>query len=100
VIFVEGLTHRRAIWGDELNAHIVSDVSIAELKAFGRDLGIPDYWLQAFPVPHYELSVHWRHRALKAGAMDCSGLDRAQLYVEALRRYVATHPEVFGRRYA
>ena len=87
MIFVDGLEARRAIWGDDQVAHLVSDTSVGELKAFAERLGLPLYWLQMFPVPHYELSEAWRRRALKAGAEDCAG-DRAEQYRCALRRYL------------
>ena len=87
MIFVDGLELRAAIWGDAEVSHLVSDTDVGELKAFAERLGMPLYWLQMFPVPHYELSEAWRRRALKAGAVDCAG-DRAEEYRCALRRYL------------
>ena len=95
MIFVDGLSQRRTIWGGDVAAHMVSDTSLAELKAFAEDLRLPQYWLQLLVVPHYELYPMWRVRALRAGAVDCSGLDRQAEYLAELRRYAANNPAVF-----
>lgn len=96
MIFVEGLTHRKTIWGDGVSAHLISDASVAELKDFAQYIRMPDYWYQPIPVPHFELSPWWRRRALKAGAVNCSGDDRQHLYVGALRRFLERHPQLLG----
>lgn len=96
MIFVEGLTHRETIWGDGVSAHLISDTSVAELKDFAQYIRIPDYWYQQLVFPHFELSPWWRRRAIKAGAVDCAGKDRQQLYVDALRRFLELHPQLMN----
>lgn len=98
MIFVEGLTHRKTIWGDGVSAHLISDTSVAELKDFADYIRIPDYWFQPLVFPHFELSPWWRRRALKAGAVNCAGKDRQHLYLEALRRYYERHPALLNER--
>jgi hypothetical protein len=95
VIYIDGLKHRKAIWGMDDAAHMISDTSLEELKAFAEQLRMPKYWLQPFPVPHFELSAMWRRRALRAGAIDCAGEDRQEQYVLAIKRYLAFN--VYGR---
>lgn len=97
MIFVEGLKHRETVWGDGVSAHLISDTSVAELKDFAQYIRIPDYWYQAFVFPHFELSPWWRRRALQAGAVDCSGKDRQQKYLDAMRRFLELHPRLMNR---
>lgn len=92
MIYVEGLAARQTIWGFAAAAHLVSDTSLDELRAFAERLGIPRYWMQPFPVPHYELNNAWRRRAIRAGAIDCAGADRQEVYRQALRDYVTANP--------
>lgn len=92
MIFVDGLTHRRTIWGDGTAAHLISDTSVAELKDFANYIHMPDYWFVPMPFPHFELAPWWRRRALSAGAVNCAGKDRHEKYVAALRRFLELHP--------
>ena len=96
MIHVEGLTHRMTIWGDGVCAHLISDRSVAELKDFAQYIHIPDYWYLPLPFPHFELSPWWRRAALRAGAVDCAGKDRQELYVEAMRRFLELNPQVLN----
>lgn len=91
-MYVDGLTHRRTIWGGGTAAHLISDTSVAELKDFASFIHMPDYWFVAMPFPHFELAPWWRRRALSAGAVDCAGRDRQATYVAAMRRFLELHP--------
>lgn len=52
------------------SCHMASDVSESELRAFARQIGLPDAWYQSHPDhPHYDLSATWRRKAIQAGAV-------------------------------
>ena len=97
MIYLDGTTQRERLWGLTIVAHMVSDTSLAELKAFAEQLRLPHYLLKPFVVPHFELTDGWRRRALAAGAVDCAGPDRHGIYLEALRRFVRENPPAARR---
>ena len=92
MIFIDGLLHRRTLWGQSDCAHMISDTSIEELNSFAASIRLPQYWLQPFVFPRFEISPHWRRRALRAGAVDCAGPDRHHLYLEAMKRFYLANP--------
>lgn len=52
-------------WRGQRWAHLVSDVSYAELHAFAERLGVPR---RAFQGDHYDVPAHLREQALLLGA--------------------------------
>lgn len=60
-------------------AHLISDVSLAELHAFARVLGLPE---RAFHEDHYDLPAERHTEAVDLGATAVTGRD----VVAALRR--------------
>lgn len=57
-------------WRGRLWAHLVSDVSYAELHAFADGLGIPR---RAFQGDHYDVPAQVRELAVELGAQAVSG---------------------------
>ncbi len=99
MIFVDGFFHRHAIWGDAQVAHLISDVSFDDLKAFAEKLRMPTYWMQPFPIPHYQLNDFWRRRAIAEGAVDCAGDDQRPRYLKALEQYVIANRQHYVKRH-
>lgn len=65
-------------------AHLVSDVSLDELHAFARELGVPE---RAFERDHYDIPEHVHARAVALGAEHVSGRELvARLRASGLRR--------------
>ncbi|WP_067600899.1 DUF4031 domain-containing protein [Nocardiopsis listeri] len=65
-------------------AHLVSDVSLDELHAFARELGVPE---RAFERDHYDIPEHLHARAVALGAEHVSGRELvARLRASGLRR--------------
>ncbi|MEU3016123.1 MULTISPECIES: DUF4031 domain-containing protein [unclassified Nocardiopsis] len=67
-----------------LFAHLASDVSLSELHAFARELGVPP---RAFERDHYDVPEHLHARALELGAVHVSGRELVtRLRAAGLRR--------------
>lgn len=75
-------------------AHLVSDVSLDELHAFARELGVPE---RAFERDHYDIPEHVHARAVALGAEHVSGRELvARLRASGLRR--PKHRPMLDRR--
>jgi hypothetical protein len=76
----------RAIWrwrGRQW-AHLVSDVSYAELHAFAARLGLPP---EAFQGDHYDIPTDLRERAIAIGACEVDAKELvSRLRAAGLRR--------------
>ena len=71
-------------WRGRQWAHLVSDVSFAELHAFAGRLGIP---LEAFQGDHYDVPTALRARALALGAEEVGSKELVRrLRAAGLRR--------------
>jgi len=69
---------------DRLWAHLISDVSFAELHDFARRLALPD---RGFHRDHYDLPAHRHAEAIEAGARLVSGREvLVALRMAGLRR--------------
>lgn len=69
---------------DRLWAHLISDVSFAELHDFARRLALPD---RGFHRDHYDLPAHRHAEAIDAGARLVSGREvLVALRMAGLRR--------------
>ena len=63
---------------------LISDQSVGELLDFAQGLKLPMAWFQPRgPVPQFELSPHWRRKAIAAGAR---AVDRVG-FAEATERW-------------
>jgi len=75
---------------DRLWAHLISDVSFAELHDFARRLALPD---RGFHRDHYDLPAQRHADALELGASLVSGRELlAALRRSGLRRPADRHP--------
>jgi hypothetical protein len=62
---------------------MVSDTSVAELKEFAADLGLPD---RGFQGDHFDVPEHMREIAIAAGAIEVTTREILRaLYVSGLR---------------
>jgi len=65
-------------------SHLVSDSSHDELRAFARDLGIPD---RGFDRDHYDVPSEWYDAVVAAGAVPVTSRELvARLVSSGLRR--------------
>jgi len=65
-------------------SHLVSDASHDELRAFARDVGIPD---RGFDRDHYDVPSEWYDAVVAAGAVPVSSRELvARLVASGLRR--------------
>ena len=70
-------------WRDWLWCHMISDTSIEELKAFAKELGVPD---KGFQGDHVDLPEHMREIAIANGAKVVSSRELVNaLYSAGLR---------------
>lgn len=74
-------SHRDHVW-----CHMVSDVSLDELHAFARSLGIPE---RGFHGDHYDLPTHVREEAVRRGAVEVSSRDIVRILSKAGLRLTA-----------
>lgn len=75
---------QRATYGRMIMCHMVAD-SLAELHAMADALGLARRWFQCPPrvrLPHYDVSLAFRARAVRLGALEIS---RRQTIVIARR---------------
>lgn len=70
-VYVDGLRE----WGWRLgkSCHLIADTE-EELHAFAARIGLRRAWAQGSRsgIPHYDLTVSRRERAIAAGAVDCA----------------------------
>ncbi|MBA3799629.1 MAG: DUF4031 domain-containing protein [Geodermatophilaceae bacterium] len=79
---------------DRLWAHLISDVSFAELHDFARRLALPD---RGFHRDHYDLPAHRHAEAIEAGARLVSGREvLVALRMAGLRRPAHGRPAEAG----
>lgn len=79
-------------WRGREWAHLVSDVSYAELHAFATRLGIP---LEAFQGDHYDVPADLRARALALGAEEVGSKELVRrLRAAGLRRRRVPRPSL------
>lgn len=88
MIFVGALERRRAPWGWDFSARMISDEHEAELRSIAYLLNLPGHWLIAGPVPCYRISKRCREKALGYGPRIAVEAD-AQAMTEAAARYRA-----------
>ncbi|GAA1850914.1 DUF4031 domain-containing protein [Myceligenerans crystallogenes] len=67
-------------------SHLVSDVSLLELRAFARAAGVPD---RAFDLDHYDVAAARHDELVAAGAVPVAGMELA-------RRLVASGLRISG----
>ncbi|MDQ3476648.1 MAG: DUF4031 domain-containing protein [Actinomycetota bacterium] len=80
---------------DRLWAHLISDVSYAELHEFAARLGLPE---RAFHRDHYDLPADRHAEALALGARQISGREvLAALRRAGLRRPAPQRPRPAGQ---
>lgn len=71
-------------WRDWLWCHMVSDVSVEELKEFADSLGIPE---KGFQGDHVDVPEHMRQIAIERGAREVSSREiLAALYDAGIRK--------------
>ncbi len=71
-------------WRDWLWCHMVSDVSVEELKEFADSLGIPE---KGFQGDHVDVPEHMRQIAIERGAREVSSREiLAALYGAGIRK--------------
>jgi hypothetical protein len=71
-------------WRDWLWCHMVSDTSVAELKEFALELGIPE---RGFQGDHFDIPEHMREIAISAGAIEVSSREILRaLYAAGIRQ--------------
>lgn len=71
-------------WRDWLWCHMVSDTSVAELKEFALELGIPE---RGFQGDHFDIPEHMREIAISAGAIEVSSREILRaLYAAGIRK--------------
>jgi hypothetical protein len=83
VIFVGALERRRAAWGWDFSARLISDEHEAELRSFAFLLQLPAHWMSETRVPCYRISPRCREKALHYGAVEGD----AQVMTDAASRY-------------
>jgi hypothetical protein len=86
VIFVGALERRRAPWGWDFSARMISDEHEAELRSFAYLLNLPTHWMILGPVPCYRISKRCREKALACGPQIAVEGD-AQAMTDAAARY-------------
>jgi hypothetical protein len=94
MIYVDALRPCGAPWRSGVACHVVSDENVEELRSFAEQLGMPQHWIQQ-PTganPHFDLSPRLRSRALKLGALACSG--RELIFAQRRRRARAAAPPI------
>ncbi len=70
-------------WRDWMWCHMVSDTSLAELKAFAAQLGVPE---KGFQGDHVDLPEHMREVAIANGAREVSSRELVEaLYLAGMR---------------
>jgi hypothetical protein len=89
MIFVGALERRRAPWGWDFSARMISDEHEAELRSIAFLLNLPAHWMIPGPVPCYRISKRCREKALACGPQITVEGD-AQAMTDAAARYRAT----------
>jgi len=69
-------------WPYDQACHLVAD-STKELHKFGTRLGLHFSWFQAHSIPHYDLTVGMRRKAVKMGAIEIS----RKKFTKFIRKY-------------
>jgi hypothetical protein len=88
VIFVGALERRRAPWGWDFSARMISDEHEAELRSIACLLNLPAHWMIPGPVPCYRISKRCREKVLGCGPRIAVEGD-AQTMTDAAARYRA-----------
>lgn len=60
---------RNRNWPYDQACHLVAD-SVKELHEFARRLGLRHSWFQSRSLPHYDLTIGMRFKAIKLGAIE------------------------------
>lgn len=72
---------RNRNWPYGQACHLVAD-SVGELHTFARRLGLMRSWFQSGSLPHYDLTIGMRVKAVRLGAIE---IDRNK-FVEIMRK--------------
>jgi hypothetical protein len=86
MIFVGALERRRAPWGWDVTARMISDEHEAELRSLACLLNLPAHWMIPGRVPCYRISKRYREKVLAYGPQIAVEGD-AQAMTEAASRY-------------
>lgn len=72
MIYVDPL----ALYGNRQWCHMATDGSLDELHQFAASIGLRREWFQNHErVPHYDLTPGKRHQAVRAGAVQVTGVE-------------------------
>jgi hypothetical protein len=88
MIWVGALERRRAPWGWDFSARLISDEHEAELRSIAYLLNLPAHWMIPGPVPCYRISKRCREKALACGPRIAVEGD-SQAMTDAAARYRA-----------
>jgi hypothetical protein len=92
MIFVGALERRRAPWGWDFSARMISDEHEAELRSIAFLLNLPAHWMIPGPVPCYRISKRCREKALACGPQIAVEGDAQAMTAAAARYRVARGP--------
>lgn len=66
--------------------HLISDESVEELHEFAQSIGLKRSWFQDHSrLPHYDVTVGMRRKAVDAGAEEITSMDLGRLMWRNIR---------------
>jgi len=84
--------YKSGAWKWTNASHLLAD-TVDELHEMADKIGLKRSWFQSKSVPHYDLTVNMRRKAIKAGAKEIGFRQEAEL-IRAWRKRVVSNSKV------